>query len=400
MGWRAMSSSKNAILVVDTESTERRGIRNHLLSAGHDVAEAANEKEIDEKMSRQPALVLLDILAPGMDGTQICRKLKADDATRDIPVLFLTTDTNPQVLEMIYDAGGADIVEKPVAPQVLLARVATHLALRDRQRRIEKKTRVIDQLNHDKTQLLIDADRLATLSAFSSACAHDINNPVSFIMGNAELAKLTWNLALPIVERHLDEDVSGHLKKTAERMTGKLDCIIEGAERVSGKVREFRLFSQKPNVVKKDCRLVDVVNRAANLITHRLKKGFKLEVDVSRDVKIHGEPQRLSQAFVNLFNNAIDTMAPYLGTVSIGTLRNNGCVNIRVKCDRAPAGPENAPIALTCGWDSKEQGDGNGQGLFVAQRIIEEHNGEMLHVDSPESGAQFDIVLPAAAHNT
>ena len=77
-----------------------------------------------------PDLVLLDIMMPDMDGYEVCRQLKANDATRDIPVIFLTARVDTEDERKGFALGAVDYVTKPISPPILLARVQTHLALK------------------------------------------------------------------------------------------------------------------------------------------------------------------------------------------------------------------------------------------------------------------------------
>ncbi|RAU23441.1 two-component system response regulator [Paramagnetospirillum kuznetsovii] len=77
-----------------------------------------------------PDLILLDIMMPGMDGYEVCRRLRGDRATRDIPVIFLTAMTSAEDEEMGLRLGAVDYITKPISPATVLARVETHLKLK------------------------------------------------------------------------------------------------------------------------------------------------------------------------------------------------------------------------------------------------------------------------------
>jgi len=81
----------------------------------------------------QPDLILLDIMMPGMDGYEVCRRLKADPRTAGIPVIFLTARTDVEDEQRGFDVGGVDYIAKPVSPPIVSARVRTHLALKQAQ---------------------------------------------------------------------------------------------------------------------------------------------------------------------------------------------------------------------------------------------------------------------------
>jgi|SRR6185503_3822118 len=131
-----MSDPRNAgerqtVLIVD-DTPENLQLMNALLRDLYHTR-VANSGERGLKAALQeprPDLVLLDIMMPGMDGYEVCRRLKDDGATRDIPVIFLTAKARPEDEEMGFEAGCVDYITKPFSPPVVLARVRTHLALK------------------------------------------------------------------------------------------------------------------------------------------------------------------------------------------------------------------------------------------------------------------------------
>ncbi len=86
----------------------------------------------------QPDLVLLDIMMPEMDGLEVCRRLKADLRTRNIPVIFVTAMSEVEDEARGFEVGGVDYITKPISPPTVLARVRTHLALSNQNRELER----------------------------------------------------------------------------------------------------------------------------------------------------------------------------------------------------------------------------------------------------------------------
>ncbi len=122
---------KPTLLAVD-DTADNLTLLNALLSGPYKV-KLANSGEKALKIaaaSPAPDLILLDIMMPGMDGYEVCRQLKQQPATRDVPVIFLTARTDAESERAGLEAGAVDYVTKPFNPPVLLARVRTHLALK------------------------------------------------------------------------------------------------------------------------------------------------------------------------------------------------------------------------------------------------------------------------------
>ncbi|MBF0622602.1 MAG: SpoIIE family protein phosphatase, partial [Magnetococcales bacterium] len=96
----------------------------------------------------QPDLILLDIMMPGMDGYEVCRRLKADSKTRDIPVIFVTARTQVEDEIQGLEMGAVDYIHKPFSPPVVLARVRTHLALRDAKAALQLSNNLLNEERH------------------------------------------------------------------------------------------------------------------------------------------------------------------------------------------------------------------------------------------------------------
>ena len=100
-------------------------------AADHQVLMATSgEQALELCATKRPDLVLLDVVMPGMDGYEVCRRLKEDEATRDIPVIFVTAHNDEAAETRGLDAGAVDFISKPINPKIVRARVRTHLTLK------------------------------------------------------------------------------------------------------------------------------------------------------------------------------------------------------------------------------------------------------------------------------
>ena len=98
------------------------------------------------KVVPSPDLILLDVMMPEMDGYEVCRALKADPLTRDIPVIFLTAKTEATDETKGFEVGAVDYIHKPFSPPVVRARVQTHLNLRETREQLAREKYLVDQL--------------------------------------------------------------------------------------------------------------------------------------------------------------------------------------------------------------------------------------------------------------
>jgi diguanylate cyclase (GGDEF)-like protein len=118
------------ILVVDDQPSNIQTLY-QVLKGDYDVAMATDGSQAIELCQRRPPdLVLLDVVMPGIDGFEVCRRLKVDPATRDVPVIFVTARDSTEDETLGLEVGAVDFITKPVNPPVVRARVRTHVALK------------------------------------------------------------------------------------------------------------------------------------------------------------------------------------------------------------------------------------------------------------------------------
>ena len=137
-----MATDRQKILVID-DTQENIDLLFAVLSKEYAVMAALNGKSGIEIASGNtpPDLVLLDIQMPGMDGYEVCKKLKANPVTRNIPVIFVTALGESENESEGFAVGAVDYIAKPISPSIVRARVKTHLALYDQNRTLEKKVK-------------------------------------------------------------------------------------------------------------------------------------------------------------------------------------------------------------------------------------------------------------------
>lgn len=143
-----MPSSKNSILIVDDTLPNLRLLSNMLSEYGYDVRGVPNGPMALEVVNLDPPdLILLDITMPGMDGYQVCEKLKIDPQTGEIPVIFISA--LDEVLDKVkaFSVGGVDYITKPFQLEEILVRVRTHLTIRSLQKQLQEANQELARVN-------------------------------------------------------------------------------------------------------------------------------------------------------------------------------------------------------------------------------------------------------------
>ncbi len=136
------------VLIVDDNAANLGVIADYLEDCGFDVLVATDgEKGIMRAEFAMPGLILLDVMMPGIDGFETCRRLKANEKTKDIPVIFMTALTSTRDKVRGFEAGGVDYITKPIQHEEVLARVRTHLRIRYLTGKLQEQNKEIIALN-------------------------------------------------------------------------------------------------------------------------------------------------------------------------------------------------------------------------------------------------------------
>lgn len=180
-----MNTKQGNILVVDDTPENLRLLIGILSEKGYEVRPAPNgELALSGAQGFPPDLILLDIMMPEMDGYEVCKKLKADARTRDIPVIFISAINDVLDKVKAFAVGGVDYITKPFQVEEVLARVETHLALRFLQKSLQDKNQdlseTLEQLKATQNQL-IQSEKMAALGQLVAGIAHEINTPLGAI---------------------------------------------------------------------------------------------------------------------------------------------------------------------------------------------------------------------------
>jgi PAS domain S-box-containing protein len=148
------------ILIVDDNPANSSVIADYLTDYGFQVMVAqAGETALELAQQVRPELILLDVMLPGIDGFEVCRRLKADEQTQEIPVIFTTVLAEVEDKVKGFEVGGVDYISKPFQEQEVLARVTTHLRLRNLTGRLHEAKEALEKRVAERTAALVQANR-------------------------------------------------------------------------------------------------------------------------------------------------------------------------------------------------------------------------------------------------
>ena len=167
----ATNNSRPDIVAVDDNPTNLQVLMQMLNQNGYKVRLAMNgQLALTAIEAKLPDLILLDILMPDMDGYEVCRRLKANERTQDIPIIFISAIYETMDKVTAFAAGGVDYITKPFQHEEVLARIKTHLALRQLQLSLQEKNQELQAKNFELAAALAQVKKLSGLLPICANC--------------------------------------------------------------------------------------------------------------------------------------------------------------------------------------------------------------------------------------
>jgi two-component system sensor histidine kinase/response regulator len=339
-------------------------------------------------------LMLLDIMMPGLSGYEVCSHLKADEKTRDIPVIFLSALNQELDKVQAFTVGGVDYITKPFQVKEVLARIETHLTLRHLQKDLEERNLSLRQeigerklaeeaLRRQTTEL---EARNAELDAFAHTVAHDLKTPLTAVVGFSDLLQKRYS------------------QMSAEKVGEMLEIISQNGRRMANIINEMLLLAsvrQMDEVPMTSLDMGSVIDAARERLVDMFKE-YLVEID-SPEVwpTAYGYGPWVEEVWVNYLSNAVK----YGGTpphITVGaTPQPPDMVRFWVRDNGTGLSEEEHShlfIAFTrLGNTSVE---GHGLGLSIVQRIVTRLRGEVGVESIAGQGSTFFFTLPAIMDDT
>lgn len=325
---------RRTVLVVDDDSRNRALVRAFLSESGCDVVEAATGELALEKLARDPVdLIVLDVLMPGIDGIETCRRIKAHAKEEFLPVLLLSGLDGQADRHLGLAAGADDFLTKPVDRRELLLRVGAFLRLREQEARIRHNVTELQERERVIREQLEALHRLEALKDdLFSLVLHDLRNPLTGIVGYLEL--LRHDLAAGAFDK------AAAKVDRALRATGQLQGLLEMA-------LEVRRLEEAALPVEARAVPLGALAResVATLDGAARARSVSLQVTVEgRDPVLSLDPRLTRRAIENLLANAIK-FSPDGAGVDVRVARDGGAVVLEVH-DHGPGVPEASKAQL------------------------------------------------------
>ncbi|MFN6560520.1 MAG: sensor histidine kinase [Nostoc sp. ChiSLP01] len=421
------------ILLVDDNPNNLKVLSEAIGRCGWKALMATDgESAIEQIEYAHPDLILLDIMMPGLDGFETCRRLKANAVTENIPIIFMTALSDATDKVKGLEIGAVDYITKPFQQEEVIARLKLHLKIshltRTLEQRVQERTAELSQSLQQlqKTQLqLIQSEKMSTLGQLVAGIGHEINNPIGFISGNCSYIEEYVNALLRLVNLqqqklpHSDPEIEEFVEEIdleymAEDLPKLLLSMHQGIGRLKDISLSLRTFARADISSKVEFQVHEGIDSTLMLLKHRLKdQGDRPKIEVvtqySELPSITCYPGQLNQVFMNIIANAIDAfddlhqnrlnreIAAWDNTIAITTSvdRQQKTVTICIEDNALGMPPEVQARIFEPSFTTKPVGKGTGLGLAISyQIIVDKHNGQINCSSIFGKGTKFIITLP------
>src|SRR6266849_434305 len=378
----AETRKRAKILIIDDQESNVRLLERLLQQVGYTTLESTTDPRLGLRLFSefQPDLILLDLMMPHLDGLAVMRELANRIALDDyLPILVLTADVTPEAKQRALAAGAKDFLTKPFDAVEVVLRIENLLHARFLHRELQRQNEALEEQVRDRTQQLLQSEKLAAMGSLLAGVAHELNNPLSVVLGQAAL-----------------------LLQTAEEgpMAARAGKITKAAERCARIVKNFLALARQQPMERQAVSLNRVVEEAVELLAYPLRvDSVETALELAPDLPdIWADPHQLHQVVVNLVSNAhqamhaIETSRRIILTTRLDAA--SGRVQLEV-ADTGPGIPEDVQRRIfEPFFTTKPVGQGTGLGLSLCQGIVERHGGAIRVASRPDHGASFFVELP------
>ncbi|WP_395670268.1 response regulator [Phenylobacterium sp.] len=391
------------VLLAHDSPTARLRLRHLLDQEGYEVDEATSSEEALAAIGEEIDCVVLPAAGASLDGLALARQLDGMRQHQKLPFQITIIGPGPDepaALAAAFEAGADEVARSADTDDVLRVRLRALLrrkTLIDESRKAkaaEARAAAADELTRANAELqaanrqlkeaqaqLVQSAKMASLGELVAGIAHEINNPLAFILGHQDT-----------VERLVGAAGGEASPEGLSKAIDRLKSMRLGLQRIQTLVLNLRKFSRLDEAEKQLLNVPDAIETVLALLKPKLQ-----EIEVRRRFEagaaLHGSPALLNQVVMNIVSNAADALGGE-GVIEIATREAPGRYVIEI-ADSGPGIPtELRDRIFEPFFTTKPVGSGTGLGLAIAYSVIRAHDGAIEVDDGPLGGARFTLELP------
>ena len=372
-------NSESFILIVDDNPKNLQVLGNILRAQQYKTAVAKDGATTLKLVKKKlPDLILLDIMLPGMDGFEVCRQLKSEATTREIPVIFISALTDTAEKLKGFQAGGMDYIAKPFQKEEVLARVCVHLDLRHSHAELKRSHAELQNLNRQLEK------SNATKDKFFSILAQDLQPPIFRLL---ELARF-----IPENIEHFDQN---DLKETAQTLQISLEHFAELLKNL------FTWSGIQRGTLRAHPESIDIYNivqrNLSIFVPMAEEKHVLIRNTIAPETHAFADPDMVYAVVRNLISNALKFTFPG-DTISISAVQAGNVLEVSVRDTGVGISQENLAklflIDVTWQTPGTAGEEGAGLGLVLCKKLVEQNGGSIRVESIIEEGTTFIFTLP------
>ena len=364
---------KDVILVVDDQPNNLKVISS-VLGDSYSLSFANNGPNALKILENlQPDLILLDVMMPGMDGYEVCQRIKSTEKTKELPVIFLTAKNDIEDILKAFRAGAVDYITKPFNIMELKVRVGNHLSLKHTREQLKNANDKLLQVIHEKDK-------------FFTIIAHDLRNPFIGISSLSQImVEQLGSLQLDEMEEYAREihhastnafKLLKNLLSWAKSQTGRMDFVPQHLD-VQELITETISFIQEAAILK----------------------SIEIESQIAEGLSVFADKEMVATVMRNLVSNAVKfTRAG--GKVLIRCERSDQHIRISVVDNgigmTSKMVEEIFRIDVSNGRKGTNGEPSSGIGLLLCKEFTERNGGTITVESQPDQGSTFNITLPVS----
>lgn len=393
---------RQRVLIVDDTPENIRVLMETLRDEYAIMVATSGEKALQAcQANPKPDIMLLDINMPGMDGYEVCSRLKADARTASIPVIFITAKSDASNEQRGLELGALDYVHRPFNPVIVRARVRNHLDLQSHRQHLE----VLVAARTAELSMALEAAQAASRakSTFLATMSHELRTPLNSVIGFTDLIHRKGCGEISSAQ----EEYLGYVLANARHLLQLINNILDFSKIEAGKMELERCMVDIRSVISGSLLILKEQADRNGIVLREI-------VDAALPERLWVDGQKIKQILINLLSNAVK-FTPLGGEVtlvaraeekkeiSVNSSGNGDIIVNMVLFSIRDCGPGIKPEDkqrifepfVQADSSSSRKHEGSGLGLALSKMMVELHGGTIwVESDNPGGGATFSFTLP------